>query len=102
MKTKLFLAIFAAAALPVAGIAAEPSDSQDVQLNKLLTEMNSAPSDQKISAIVTLLNKLVEQRKAVPEQTPAPKKEMGMCMCCEMMKSEQSGQQGDQSEHAHH
>jgi len=33
--------------------------------------------------VVTLLNKLVEQRKAAPEQaqqTPAPKKEM--CMCC--------------------
>ena len=84
MKTKLFLAVFAAAALPVAGIAAEVSDSPDAQLNKLLTEMNSAPADQKISAIVTLLNRLVEQRKAAPEQaqqTPAPKKEMGMYMC---------------------
>jgi hypothetical protein len=60
MKRKLFLAIAAATALPVAGIAADASDSQDAQLNKLLTEMNSAPSDQKISAIVTLLNKLVE------------------------------------------
>jgi hypothetical protein len=101
MKTKLLLAIFAAAAFPVAGIAADASDSQDAQLNKLLTEMNSAPSDQKISAIVTLLNKLVEERKAAPEQaqqTPAPKKEMGMCMCCDMMKSNQS----DQNEHSHH
>ena len=95
MKTKLFLAIFAAAALPLAGIAADVSDSQDAQLNKLLAEMNSAPSDQKISAIVTLLNKLVEQRTAA-------KKEMSMCMCCDMMKSNQSGQQGDQSEHSHH
>jgi hypothetical protein len=105
MKTKLFLAIFAAAALPVAGIAADASDSQDAQLNKLLSEMNSAPSDQKISAIVTLLNKLVEQRTAASvqaQQTPAPKKEMSMCMCCDMMKSNQSGQQGDQSEHSHH
>jgi hypothetical protein len=102
MKNKLFFAIFGAAALSVAGLAAEPSDSQDVQLNKLLTEMNGAPSDQKLSAIVTLLNKLVEERKALPEQTPAPKKEMSMCMCCAMMKSDQSGQQGGQSEHAHH
>lgn len=104
MKTELFLAIFAAAALPVAGIAAEPSDSQDVQLNKLLTEMNTAPSDQKISAIVTLLNKLVEQRTAPPvqtQQTPAPKKEMGKCMCCDMMEGNQSGQQSDQGEHPH-
>ena len=50
----------------VAGIAADASDSQDALLNKLLTEMNSAPSDQKISAIVTLLNKLVEQRETAP------------------------------------
>src|ERR1700747_3141662 len=98
MKTKLFLAIAAAAALPVAGVAADASDSQDAQLNKLLTEMNSAPADQKISAIVTLLNKLVEKRKAASEeaqQTSAPKKDKGMCMCCDMMKS-------DQSEHSHH
>jgi hypothetical protein len=102
MKSKLTLAIVAAAAFPLAGIGAEASDSQDAQLNKLLTEMNSAPADQKISAIVTLLNKLVEQRKAASEQaqpTPAPKK---MCMCCDMTKSDQSGQQGDQSEHSHH
>ena len=40
--------------------------------------LGTAPADQKISAIVTLLNKLVEQRKATNEQaqqTPAPKKE---------------------------
>jgi hypothetical protein len=93
MKAKFLLTIAAAAALPVAGITADESDSdqssQDAQLNKLLTEMNSAPADQKIGAIVTLLNKLVEQRKAVPEQaqqTPAPKKEKGMC--CDMMKAE--------------
>jgi hypothetical protein len=59
--------------------------------------MNSAPADQKIGAIVTLLNKLVEQRKAANEQAqqkPTPKDEKSMCMCCEMMKS-------DQSEHSH-
>jgi hypothetical protein len=65
----------------------------------------TAPADQKISAIVTLLNKLVEQHKATSEQaqqTPAPKKDKGMCMCSEMMKSDQSGQQSDQTEHSHH
>jgi hypothetical protein len=111
MKGKLILAMAAAAVFPLAGIGAEASDSPEAQLNKLLTEMNSAPADQKISAIVTLLNKIVEQRKAASEQaqpTPAPKK-MGMCMCCDMMKSDQSGPQGDQSEpqgdqseHSHH
>jgi hypothetical protein len=109
MKTKLILAITAAAVLPVAGIAAEESASdqstQNAELNKLLTEVNTAPADQKISAIVTLLNKLVEQRKTTNEQaqqTPAPKKDKGMCMCSEMMKSDQSGQQSDQAEHSHH
>ena len=108
MKTKLILAIATAAVLPVAGIAAEESASdqstQNAELNKLLTEVNTAPADQKISAIVTLLNKLVEQRNATndqAQQTPAPKKDKGMCMCCEMMKSE-SGQQSDQTEHSHH
>jgi hypothetical protein len=103
MKTKFILAILAAAALPIAGIAAEESASdqstQNAELNKLLTEMNSAPADQKIGAIVSLLNKLVEQRKATNEQTqgttaPKENKGMGMCMCCDMMK-------GDQSEHSH-
>jgi len=109
MKPKLILAIAAAAVLPVAGIAAEESASdqstQNAELNKLLTEVNTAPADQKISAIVILLNKLVEQRKATSEQaqqTPAPKKDKGMCMCSEMMKSDQSGQQSDQVEHSHH
>ena len=74
MKTKLFLAIFAAAALPVAGIAADVSDSQDVQLNKLLAEMNSAPSDQKIVRLL-LCKQLVEQRKRSSGTTDAGSRE---------------------------
>jgi hypothetical protein len=86
MKTKLTLALVAAVALPLTGIAAEASDSQDTQINKLLTEMNTAPTDQKINAIVALLNKLVQERKAAPEQTQqtqAPMQEKGMCECCD-------------------
>jgi hypothetical protein len=108
MRTNLLLAIAAAVALPVTGVAAGESDSdqssQNAEINKLLTEMNSAPADQKVGAIVTLLNKLVEQRKAAAEQaqqTPAPKKEKGMGMCCDMMKSDQGDQKSDQSEHHH-
>jgi hypothetical protein len=78
MKMKLLLAIAAAVAIPLTGIAAEEPNtdqsSQNAEINKLLTEMNSAPADQKVSAIVTLLNKLVEQRTAGAEQaqqTPA-------------------------------
>jgi hypothetical protein len=94
MKTKLLLAIVAAASLPVAGIAAGESASdqntRNAELDKLLTEMNTAPADQKIGAIVTLLNKLVEQSKAAYEQT----QKKSMWMCCDMMKS-------DQNEHSH-
>jgi hypothetical protein len=57
--------------LPLTGIAVEASDndqsSQNAELNKLLAEMSSAPADQKLGAIVTLLNKLVEQRKTTQE-----------------------------------
>jgi hypothetical protein len=101
VKPKLLLGIAAAVALPLTGIAAGESNSdqssQNAEITKLLTEMNSASADQKIGAIVTLLNKLVEQRTAgagQAQQMPAPKKEKGMCTCCDMMK-------GDQSEHQH-
>jgi hypothetical protein len=95
MKPKVLLTLVAAvafSALPLASFAAEESQGdQDAELNKLLTEMNTAPADQKIGAITTLLNKLVEMRKTA-QQTSAPKAEK--CMCCDMMKS-------DQSEHQH-
>jgi hypothetical protein len=76
MKTHLLLAITVAVAFPLIGIAAEPNtdqSSQNAEMNKLLSEMNSAPADQKVGAIVTLLNKLVEQQKTTQEQNPAPK-----------------------------
>jgi hypothetical protein len=104
MKTHLLLAITVAVAFPLIGIAAEPNtdqSSQNAEMNKLLSEMNSAPADQKVGAIVTLLNKLVEQQKTTQEQNPAPKEEKKMCMCCDMMKSDQGGQKSDQSEHSH-
>jgi hypothetical protein len=89
MKVKLFLTIAIAAVLPATSMAADAPASdqsvQDTELNKLVTEMNSAPSDQKIDAIVTLLNKLVEQRKLTPEQT----QQKSMCMCCDVQKSNQ-------------
>jgi hypothetical protein len=52
-------------------------------------------SSRTIGAIATLLNKLVEQRKATQEQTQqttAPKEEKKMGMCCDMMKGDQSEQ----------
>src|SRR5258707_9290511 len=41
---------------------------QDAELDKLVAEMNSASADKKIEAVVTVLNKLVQQRKAMNEQ----------------------------------
>jgi hypothetical protein len=57
---------------------------QDAALDQLVAEMNSAPADKKLEAVVTVLNKLVQQRKAMHEQmqkmTSANEKQ-GMCMC---------------------
>jgi hypothetical protein len=41
---------------------------QDAELDKLVAEMNSAPADKKLDAVVAVLTKLVEQRKAMHEQ----------------------------------
>jgi hypothetical protein len=40
-------------------------EKQDVELDKLVAAMNSAPADHKVDAIVAVLTKLVEQRKAM-------------------------------------
>jgi hypothetical protein len=60
------------------------SKDQDAELDKLVTEMNSASADKKLDAIAAVLTKLVEQRKAMHEQMQkmmsANDKE-GMSMC---------------------
>jgi hypothetical protein len=57
---------------------------QDAALDQLVAEMNSASADKKLGAVATVLNKLVQQRKAMHEQmqkmTSANEKQ-GMCMC---------------------
>jgi hypothetical protein len=55
---------------------------QEAELDKLVAEMNSASADKKIEAVVTVLNKLVQQRKAMHEQMQKMASEkQGMCMC---------------------
>ncbi len=57
---------------------------QDAELDKLVAEMNSASADKKIEAVVTVLNKLVQQRKAMHEQMQkmmSASEKQGMCMC---------------------
>jgi hypothetical protein len=57
---------------------------QDAELDKLVTEMNSAPVDKKLDAVAAVVTKLVELRKAMHEQMQKmmsgnEKEEMGMC-----------------------
>jgi hypothetical protein len=40
---------------------------QEAELDKLVADMNSAPSDKKVDAIAVVVTKLVEQRKAMHE-----------------------------------
>ena len=72
---------------------------QDAELDKLVVEMNNAPTDKKLDAVAAGVAKLVEQRKALHEQMgkmmSANDKE-GMGMCRMMMGCGQDG------EHAHH
>ena len=72
---------------------------QDAELDKLVAEMNNAPTEKKLDAIAAVLTKLVEQRKALHEQMQkmmsANDKE-GMGMCRMMMGCGQDG------EHSHH
>jgi hypothetical protein len=41
---------------------------QEAELDKLVSDLNSAPSDKKVDAIAAVITKLVEQRKAMHER----------------------------------
>src|SRR3974377_1318425 len=53
---------------------------QDADVDKLVAEMNNAPADKKLDAVAAVLNKLVEQRKAMHEQMQKMMMMMGMDM----------------------
>lgn len=60
-----------------------PSTPWKIPLVKA-AEMNGAPADKKLDAVVTVLNKLVQQRKAMHEQMQkmtSVNEKQGMCMC---------------------
>jgi hypothetical protein len=85
---------------------------QEAELDKLVSDMNSAPSDKKVDAIAAVVTKLVEQHKAVHERMQKMMTERGdemmkmgrmmmmMHMMDRMMGSDQESQ--GESEHAQH
>ena len=85
---------------------------QEAELDKLVADMNNAPSDKKVDAIAAVVTKLVEQRKAMHEgmqkmMTEGGKDMMKMGRMMMMMRmmdmmthSDQEGQK--ESEHSHH
>jgi len=138
MKRIHLLAIFVAAALPLAAITAEDSSKteatdqkqeqgsdmkdmkemkgmmgkcqmmsnwkdQDADVDKLVAEMNNAPADKKLDTVVAVLNKLVEQRKAMHEQMQkmmSGNEKQGMGMCRMMMSMDMGGDHN--GDHSHH
>jgi hypothetical protein len=90
-------------------------EDQEAELDKLVAEMNSAPSDKKVDAIAAVVTKLVEQHKAIHERIQKMMTEGGkdmirmgrmmmmmrmMRMMDRMMGSDQESQ--GESEHAQH
>jgi hypothetical protein len=83
---------------------------QEAELDKLVADMNSAPSDKKIDAIAAVVTKLVEQHKAIHERMQKMMTEDGkdmrkmarmmMRMMDKMMGSDQEGP--GESEHSQH
>jgi len=88
---------------------------QEAELDKLVADMNSAPSDKKVDAIAAVITKLVEQRKAMHERMQKMMTEDGkemmkmgrmmmmmrmMHMMDRMMGSDQESQ--GESEHSQH
>jgi hypothetical protein len=128
MKTRL-LAILLAVVFPLVGVLAEDTGksettgstqqqvsepfgetvkgqvmaslkNQDVELDKLTAEMNSASPEKKLDAVAVVVTKLVEQRKAMHEQLQKmigsnDKKEKSMCPMMSMdTKDDPSGGSG--------
>ena len=87
---------------------------QEAELDKLVADMNSAPSDKKVDAIAAVVTKLVEQRKATHEGMQKMMTEggkdmmkMGRMMMMRMMRMMDRMMGGDQesqgeSEHSQH
>ena len=51
--------------MPVHHKMMEEQKAQDTEIDKLAATMNSASGEQRIAAIIAVLNKLIEQRKVI-------------------------------------
>lgn len=49
--------------MPLHAMLIEKQKTQDVEIGKLLAEMNSATGEKRVDAIIAVINKLVEQRR---------------------------------------
>jgi hypothetical protein len=54
--------------MPVHAKLMEEQKLQDAEMAKLLAEMNSATGERRIDALVAVVNKLIEQRRAMQEK----------------------------------
>ena len=117
MKTNDLVVLVIAASVPLAALIAQETDrpgkvaqkqeqssdsmgmkgmdkmseekNSDSELGKLVSEMNNAPAEKKVEAMAAVLNKLVEQKKAMCEMQGmmGTKEGNGMDMCRTMMDS---------------
>lgn len=131
MKTRL-LAILSAIVFPLVGVLAEDTSKsettesaqqqvsepsgqmgtsqvmaslkdQDVELDKLAAEMNSASPEKKLDAVAAVVTKLIEQRKAMHEQLQkmmASNDEKKTSMCT-MMSMDTKDEPNDGNGHHH-
>ena len=106
MKSKYVLTLAIAAALPAIALIAQvpphgpmkgmvskmmethqnmeaEMKAQDVELDRLCAEMNSAPADKKLDAVAAVVAKLVEQRKTMHSRISGmPGSMMSTMECC--------------------
>jgi len=57
--------------MPIHAKMLETQKAQDVEIDKLLATMNNATGEQRIDAIVAVINKLAEQRKTMHAEMAA-------------------------------
>jgi len=57
--------------MPMHQMMQEEQKLQDAEIDKLVAKMNAATGEKRVDAIVAVVNKLIEQRKAMHEKMAA-------------------------------